>query len=263
MNSKLEKYFVEKSKVAVALSGGLDSSALLACAAKVLGSENCLALTVDAPFMMSRELSESRGVSKMLGVRRVEVKMGIPHSIRKNPPMRCFFCKMEMFSRLKSEANLNGFSVLCDGTNFDDNSDYRPGIRAAKELGIESPFLNLGIGKAEISELALECGLGKSFAGKPAYACLMTRFECGMEISPELLRRIDEAENFIRSMGFDLVRVRAHGGDLARVEVAPERIRDFDGAAMSEVSKALKSLGFKYVSLDMSGYLKGSMNSIK
>lgn len=263
MNAKLKSYFKSRKKVAVALSGGVDSSTLVACAAEFLGEKNCLALTANSPYMMSEEIGDARNLCASLGVEMREINMDIPATVKNNPPLRCFFCKMEIFSRLKFEASESGFETLCDGTNADDVNDYRPGMRALKELGIESPFMHCGMGKEQIYKHALECGIGDDIASKAPYSCLLTRFENFTEIDEEKLRRVDEAENFIRTLGFPQVRVRVHSGNVARVEVPEDDIERFSLEKMKDADTFLREIGFKYVSLDMRGYVRGNMDSAK
>lgn len=259
---KLKSYFKSRGKIAVALSGGMDSATLVACAEKVLGNKNCLALTANSPYMMSEEISDARRLCKMLGVEMREIKMDIPSTVKNNPPLRCFFCKMEIFSRLKYEAAESGFETLCDGTNADDVNDHRPGMRALKELGIESPFMRFGIGKKEIQKLALECEIDDDMANKAPYSCLLTRFENFTEINENKLKLVDDAENFIRNLGFPQVRVRVHSGNMARIEIPSDMIASFSLEKMKDADEFLREIGFNFVSLDMRGYVRGNMDGL-
>lgn len=255
-NKKLAETVSEYGKVAVALSGGLDSSALLAFCADVLGAENCLAVTARSPYMMASETARSESLCRRLGAEWLPLDFQISEQLRNNPPERCYICKNIIFSKIKEETFSRGFKILCDGTNADDLSDYRPGMRALKELEVASPFLECGIGKSGIREIAAQFGI----AATPACACLLTRIEHGETVSEDCLRRIDEAENFIKTLGFENIRVRLHGG-CARIETDKSY---FDGFCskniFSTVHEKLKDLGFKYVSLDLNGYERGSMN---
>lgn len=187
-------------RAAVALSGGLDSAVLLHFCASVLGAENCAAITADTPQMPASETDNSEKICRYLGVRRKVVRNGrIPEEIRNNPPERCYLCKRAMFSEFLKICAEESLGVLCDGTNTDDLSDYRPGMRALKELKIRSPLLESGWTKADVREYAKNAGMPVEFA--PSGACLMTRFETGVEIGETDLKRVDEAERRVRSLG--------------------------------------------------------------
>lgn len=256
---KLSGQILPLGKAAVALSGGLDSSVLLAICADILGAENCLAVSADTPYMMASEQESADKLCRKIGVKRISVRLSIPDCIKSNPPDRCYLCKRLIFGRLIEEASARGFEKLLDGTNAGDLSDYRPGMHALSELGVLSPFLEAGWGKKEIQECALERGM--DVAGKPAYACLMTRFETGARIDESLLKMVDESEDFLRSLGFSSVRVRIHG-KCARIEVSPDLLQKFCVPEnMGVVSAQLKKIGFKYVSVDLEGYRRGAMNA--
>lgn len=256
----MREFFLEKGKVAIALSGGLDSSVLLAFAVSTLGAGNCLAMTVRTPYMMDDELEYSGRLCRFLGVEHLVLETGVPESIRDNPPLRCYLCKKALFSMLVEEAGAKGFPHVADGTNRDDESDYRPGMKALAELGVHSPMKEAGMGKDDIRSLGAELGLEASLVSKPAYACLLTRLEHGVSVDEEVLRRIDRSERYLRGLGFDGCRVRVHGA-VVRIEVRPEswgRIVEPEVAA--EVVAYLKQEGFLFVSLDLQGYKQGSMN---
>jgi len=258
---KMRDYIKSLGRVAIALSGGLDSSTLLRLCADVLGAKNCLAVTAHTPYMMSKEREAAHELCDSLGVEYLEISMGIPQSILNNPPERCYLCKTEIFSRLVSLARLKGFENIADGTNSDDVCDYRPGMRALKELGVISPLLDCGVGKSQIRKIARSYKMAVS--EKPAYACLMTRLEHGELADESVLANIDKAENFLRGLGFDSVRVRVHS-QCARIEIDKSKIGDFCVREnMDKVSEKLKSFGFKFVSLDLCGYSRGAMNEIK
>ena len=174
-----------------------------------------------------------------------------------NPKNRCYFCKITLYSDLTKIAGEKGYTCVVDGANKDDEGDYRPGRKAAKELGVVSPLALAGVGKAEVRELAKHLGL--STWDKPALACLSSRFPYGQEITPEKLAQVARAEEFMRSRGYGHVRVRHHG-EIARLEVGPgEMERAF--AEREEISAELKSAGFLYVALDLAGYTPGSLNA--
>ena len=248
-------------KVAVALSGGLDSGALLHFAASALGAENCAALTADTPQMPRAEMGDSERLCAAAGVARRAVKSAeIPEAIRENPPDRCYLCKRGIFSEFARICREESFGTLCDGTNADDLSDFRPGMRALRELGVRSPLLEAGWGKADILEYARENM--PRFAPSPSNACLMTRFEAGARVSESALRAVDAAEEFVRSLGFSRVRVRVHG-KRARVELGAGELGRFfarAGELAPAVAERLKSLGFESVSVDLNGYSMGNMN---
>lgn len=259
MNLKIsELEFVVKKigKIAIALSGGLDSSTLLAFCVDKLGVDNCIALTICSPYMMQSETNKSESLCKKLGVKQIFVSVEISDEIKNNPSNRCYLCKKNIFSKLQQIAIEHGFSTLCDGTNFDDLSDYRPGMKAIKELGVRSPFLESNIGKTEISELAKQYSIELS----PAYACLLTRLEHNQAIDKESLKRIDLAEQYLKEIGFNGVRVRLHS-ECARIEIQKIDFNKFcQEEIFSNVSKKMQELGFKHASLDLSGYSRGSMN---
>ncbi|KAB2928718.1 MAG: ATP-dependent sacrificial sulfur transferase LarE [Candidatus Contendobacter sp.] len=243
--------------VAVACSGGLDSSLLLAAARVALG-DRVLALTVATPYMVGGEIAAAKELTAQLGVRHRVLELPMPNEIAHNPPDRCYRCKLTLFAELKSVAAEEGFTWLADGSNRDDLADYRPGMRALRELDIRSPLLEARLGKAEIRRYARALNL--PVWDKPASACLLTRLPHGTEVRFELLRRVETAESALRALGFGTVRVRCHG-DLARIEVdRAERARLLDEAVAEQVVAALTGCGFRYVTLDLQGYRMGSFN---
>lgn len=242
--------------VTVAFSGGADSALLLAAAQAALG-ERVLALTAVAPYMVRQEIAASLALAAQLGVRHELVEIPMPQGIEDNPPDRCYLCKRALYTRIIAVAEAAGFAPVLDGSNVDDLRDYRPGLRALGELGVESPFLGCGIGKADVRRIAHALGLPTW--QKPTNTCLLTRLPFGRRISMEGLQRIEEAEILLLDRGYDWVRVRAHG-DLARIEVAPElRQRALNEA--EDLIAGLEGLGFRYVTLDLRGYQLGSMNA--
>ena len=243
--------------VAVACSGGLDSSLLL-MAARLALDDRVLALTVATPYMAAHEIAQARELTGTLGVRHWVLELPMPAEIADNPPDRCYLCKRALFAELKSVAVREGFAWLADGSNRDDLADYRPGMRALCELAIRSPLLEAGLGKTEIRRYARALNL--AVWDKPASACLLTRLPHGTEIHPDQLRRVEAAENALRALGFRTVRVRCHA-DLARIEVDRADItRLLDENVGGEVVAALTSCGFRYVTLDLQGYRMGSFN---
>ncbi|MEA3277232.1 MAG: ATP-dependent sacrificial sulfur transferase LarE [Pseudomonadota bacterium] len=240
---------------AVAFSGGADSTFLLAAAREALG-DRVLALTAVTPYMGRQEVADALTLSAGLRVRHELVELDMPEAMATNPPERCYICKRALYEKLLEVARTAGFPRVLDGSNLDDLQDYRPGLRALRELEIECPLLECRINKAEVRRLSH--GLGLPTWNKPTDACLLTRLPVGVRIVMEDLQRVEEAEQFLRQRGYDWVRVRMHA-DLARVEVDPQqRQRLLDEA--DEVTKVLTELGFRHVAMDLLGYRLGSMN---
>jgi uncharacterized protein len=244
-------------RVAVAYSAGVDSTFLLAAAHAALG-EDAIALTAVTAAIPQREVEEAASFCKALGVkhRLVEVDALAVPAFRENAPDRCYHCKKHIFSTLREAARSEGCAHLAEGSNLDDDLDYRPGHRAILELGVESPLRAAALTKAEIRALSKRLGLAT--AAKPSFACLASRVPYGEEITAEKLRRIDLAEQILLQRGFSQFRVRSHG-DLARIEVLPnEQEKLF--ALRKEIHDALRALGFSYVSADLYGFRSGSLN---
>lgn len=241
--------------VSVAFSGGADSALLLAAAKEALG-DRVLALTAVTPYMVRQEISDALALAAELGVRHQLVELPMPEGMDDNPPDRCYLCKRALYTRLMAVADEQGFAPILDGSNLDDLTDYRPGLRALGELGVKSPFLECGIAKEDVRRLAQALGLPTW--RKPTNTCLLTRMPFGRKVTMEGLQRIEEAERLLLDRGYDWVRVRCHG-DLARIEVAPQlRLRVLEEA--ESISDGLEALGFRYVTLDLRGYQLGSMN---
>lgn len=245
--------------LAVAFSGGVDSTLLLAVAHEVLG-EHVLAITGKSPSVPAREIEETRAFCRERGIRHRVVEThefdieGFDH----NPPDRCYLCKKEVFSQVAKTAASEGVQTIAEGSNLDDEGDYRPGFRAVQELGVVSPLREAGLTKADIRAIARYLGLPQW--NKPAFACLNSRFAYGDLLTAERLSMVDAAEEAIREAGFVQVRVRIQD-KTARIEVAPEDIaRIVADDVRMQITDALKGLGFAYVSLDLQGYRTGSMN---
>lgn len=247
--------------LAVAFSGGVDSCFLLKTAQLVLG-ERVLALTVDSVFVPRDELNETIAFCRDYGIRQILVQvdvLSIPEVVG-NPPDRCYHCKRALFQRMKEIAHREGFRLLAEGSNTDDDSDYRPGRRAVAELEILCPLKDAGLNKAEIRELSRQLGL----AGwnKPSQACLASRVPYEEALSEEKLGAIEQAEKLLHSLGFRQCRVRAHR-TLARIEIPPDDFeRILTEGTRNKVSDALINLGFAYVTLDLVGFRSGSMNEV-
>ena len=246
---------------AVAFSGGVDSTLLLRAAHDALG-ERAIAVTAAIDAAPERELQEARDFCAGLGMRHILVQpdvMSLP-GFFENPPDRCYHCKKEIFTALLDAARSAGMTTVVEGSNLDDEGDYRPGLRAIAELQVKSPLREAGLTKANIR--ALSRMLGLPTWDKPSCACLASRFAYGERITPEGLRRVDAAEAFLHDLGFRQVRVRVHGG-LARVEAEPDDIpRLADPDVRCRVDEKLRALGFAYTALDLRGYRTGSMNEI-
>lgn len=258
--SDLSAILQRQGRIAIALSGGVDSSVLLGFAATVLGGEHCIAFTLRTPYMMKEEIEDARSVCDAFKVRHRILDLGIPEDIANNPHDRCYLCKKKLFSVLRQEASSEGFRYLADGTNADDSWNDRPGMRALREAGIASPLREARIGKNEIRELGRKLGLHAKITEKPPYSCLLTRLEHNRPVEEELLSQVDQAEQFLRDAGFPTCRVRIHG-TLARIELNRDAWPSFFTRDMPPaVSKHFFQLGFSFVTLDLLGYTMGSMN---
>ena len=256
---KLEKLLESYKCVAVAFSSGVDSTYLLKMAQKVLG-ENVIAVTASSCSFPKRELEEAKTFCRENGIRHIVVEseeLDID-GFRQNPKNRCYLCKHELFEKIRSIAKENGIETVVEASNTDDDGDYRPGLVAVKELGIESPLRHVGLSKKEIREYSKELGLPTW--NKQSFACLSSRFVYGETISEEKLAMVDQAEQLLLDMGFHQLRVRIHD-KLARIEVHPsefEKIMQEENR--TKIFHELKQYGFTYVTLDLQGYRTGSMN---
>jgi len=256
---KLNRIVRGTGGLAVAFSGGVDSSFLAAVAVRELG-KRALAVTALSPTYPAHEQSEAADLAAELGIRHevVESNELDIQGFAENPVDRCYYCKGELFEVVREVARRHGIERIADGTNADDTSDYRPGRRAACEQGVLSPLLEAGLGKEDIRELSREMGLPT--AAKPAFACLASRFPYGSQITEEKLRAVDRVESVLRELGFTQIRVRHHD-DLARIELDPAELpRAVEESVRSRIVDTGKSSGFRYVALDLQGYRTGSMN---
>lgn len=256
---ELEEIITRHGSALVAFSGGVDSSLALAIAARALPKEKVLAVTSNNETYLPSELDLARDFAASLGVEHLVVntrELDDPN-YASNPTNRCYFCKSTLYSDLAALAEEKGYGCVVDGANKDDEGDYRPGRKAAKELGVVSPLSQSGVSKAEVRELAQHLGLPSW--DKPALACLSSRFPYGQEITPEKLAQVARAEEFMRREGFRQVRVRHHG-EIARLEVGPEELEKAF-ARREEISAELLDAGFLYVTLDLAGYKSGSLNA--
>jgi pyridinium-3,5-biscarboxylic acid mononucleotide sulfurtransferase len=245
--------------VVVALSGGVDSAVVALAAKKALGS-GAIAITADYKTLAEEELATAQQVVKEIGIAHkiIEYDELENSDFVKNDSMRCYHCRTELGQHLAEEAKKAGLMLIVDGTNIDDLSDYRPGIRALRENGVRSPMVELGINKQEIRKIAKEFGL--SVYDKPSNACLASRIPTGTEVTYEKLRKIESAEIIVRTIfGVRQVRVRDHG-DIARIEVGNDELaRMFDADKLALLDAKLKELGFKFVAVDAAGYRTGKL----
>jgi uncharacterized protein len=241
-------------RVIVALSGGVDS-AVVAMAAKKALDKNAIAVTADYNTLSSEELTSAKRVAKEIEIEHRIIKYNELDNIEfvKNDQLRCYHCRTELAAYLANEARQIDVGLIVDGTNTDDLSDVRPGIRALRENGIKSPLVELGINKQDVRNIAKSNNL--SVYDKPSNSCLASRIPHGMPVTLEKLKRIETAESLIKSIfKVKQVRVRDHQ-DTARIEVGKEEIKEmFDSEKISEVDSKLKELGFKHIALDLSGY---------
>lgn len=245
--------------VLVAFSGGVDSSFLLKVAADVLG-KNVLAVIASSETYPEKERDEAVKFAKRLNARYtiIQTKELEDPDFTQNPPERCYYCKMELFSRLNDIAESEGIPYVLDGSNLEDTSDFRPGTKAAEELGVRSPLKEVGLVKDEIRQLSRHIELPTW--NKPAMACLSSRFPYYTEIEPSSLKQVAQAEEYLKGLGFSQVRVRHHG-QVARVEIEPQEFsRIMDRKTRAKIIKAFKRFGFIYVTLDLAGFRSGSMN---
>ncbi len=246
--------------VAVAFSGGVDSTFLLKVACDTLGADQVLALTATSPTYPAFEFEQSQLLAEQIGVKQLAFEsneLEIP-GFAENPPRRCYHCKHELFSLFLHQAKKLGYRQVLDGSNLDDLGDYRPGRDAVTELKIASPLLDAQLGKAEIRLLSKQLGLPTW--DKQPFACLSSRFPYGTQITAERLKRIDRCENWLRLQGFGNYRVRFHE-QIARIEVATDDLdRLLDKSLRQQLVAEFKAAGFTYVTLDLQGYRTGSMN---
>lgn len=259
-SQKLNSILNELGSFAVAFSGGVDSSFLLHRAHK-LNKSGIIAITIRTPYIPSREIEESVEFTKNYGIKHKILDIAFPDLISNNPIDRCYLCKKTLFTELLGYARQNNYNHVIDGTNADDTGDFRPGMKALKEMGIRSPLLESGLTKKEIRDLSRTEGL--DIWNKPAMACLLTRIPYDTEVREDMLRMIEEAENLLLEKGYPGTRVRVHG-DVARIECIPGFMEKIIHHPEREyIISNLKKIGFRYISLDLEGYRTGSSNPEK
>jgi uncharacterized protein len=264
VNVKLERLhslLTDMGGVVIGYSGGVDSTMLAAVAKKILGDRAVCVLASSETYPAS-EVGEALETAAKLGIGVIQIDTDElrNEAFAANTPDRCFFCKTELFGKLIAIGQDRGIQWVADGANLDDLDDYRPGSRAASQLGVRSPLREAGMTKNDIREISHRLGLPTW--NKPSFACLSSRIPYGTRIEPDILLRLDKAERFMKDLGFRQVRVRHHG-EIARIEVEPEEImRVASPEIRRQVTEKFKELEYLYITLDLGGYRMGSMNAV-
>lgn len=257
----LRKILTDLGGCVIGFSGGVDSTLLFAVASELLG-DRALAVTATSKTYPERELKEAKNLAAIIGGRHqviISEEMDIPE-FQENPPNRCYYCKKELFKKLKAIAMKENLEYVLDGTNCDDASDHRPGRVAAAELEVRSPLEEAGFTKQNIRDLSRQMALPTW--DKPAFACLSSRFPYGTAITSERVVQVGTAEESLRQIGFRTLRVRYHD-TVARIELGEEEYASATGAMRSEVLRIVKAAGFTYVAIDLQGYRTGAMNETR
>lgn len=263
--SKLEEILKNYEKIAIAYSGGVDSSFLLAVARKILNKKNILAVTIKSEVTSQDEIDAADKFCRDRGINHKIIQTSISEipNFEKNPPDRCYICKKVVFQKIINVAAENGIEIICDGSNVDDAGDYRPGSKAVEELGIQSPLKLAEMTKDDIRTLSMQMKLPTW--NKPSKACLASRFAYNEPITFENLKIVENCEKFLRDLGIQQSRVRFHGSDskikIARIEVPPSDFQKLIDAREKILMK-FEIEGFNYITLDLQGFRSGSMNEI-
>jgi uncharacterized protein len=253
----LIRYIKTFDRVAVAFSGGTDSTLLLAASMEALEGR-VMGISIHAPYTPRQDFEESKRIAEWLGVHHLVIDVDTPPEIKGNPENRCYLCKKNLFGKIIQAAAEEGYQTVFDGTNVDDRSDHRPGMKALEEMKVVSPLREAGLGKEMIRSMARSMGLPNW--DKPANACLLTRIPHHVNFTDHDLERIDLAENFIRGLGFRSVRVRMHSR-LARLELPPDELATITKPEQAgKITSYLKTLGFEFITLDLQGYRMGSFH---
>ena len=259
--SKLKEVVSKLESVVVAFSGGVDSTLVAKVCYDTL-KDNSMAVTARSETYPDFEFKESQKLASEIGIKHLVVdtsELAI-EGFANNPPERCYFCKTELFGKLKEIAKEHGFLNVADGANLDDTQEFRPGLKASKELDVRSPLKETGLAKEDIREVSKFLNLPNW--NKPAYACLSSRFPYGQSITEEKISMVSEAEKYLRGLGLVQFRVRHHE-TIARIEILPEDIHTLTNSpAREELTAKFKEIGFTYVTLDLAGYRSGSMNEV-
>ena len=258
--ARLKRIILAYKSVVVAFSGGQDSAFLLKICALVLPADKILAVTSVSATYPQDELVKAKILAEQIGARLKVIRTGELENKKftANPVARCYFCKQELFLKLIAIAKQNKLNFVLEASSLSDKSDYRPGNIAKQELKIKSPLVEAGISKEDIRRLSKKLGL--SSWNKPSLACLASRIPYGVKISASLLKRIDRAESYLRSLGFSQVRLR-HYNDLCRIEVDKSDIQRLLNNRQKIVKK-IKALGYNYITVDLEGYRTGSLNEV-
>ncbi|MBZ5536814.1 MAG: ATP-dependent sacrificial sulfur transferase LarE [Acidobacteriia bacterium] len=259
--SKLESTLKDYQSTIVAFSGGVDSAYLAFVAHRVLG-ERALAVTAVSPSLASFQRGDALSFAREYGFRHevIQTEEMADSNYVANPPNRCYFCKEELFAKLKTLADQRGYRTVSYGVNVDDLGDFRPGQEAASKFGVQAPLVEAGLKKAEIRSLSRTLNLNTW--DHPASACLSSRIPYGMMVTVDKLEAIDRGEDALHRLGFRQVRVRHHG-EIVRIEISPDEMsRALQLDMAGEFTRIFKSLGFRYVTLDLEGYRQGALNEV-